>query len=244
MPPTGPWTVDYGETNCTASRSYGSAEKPLLLVLKRSVSDGATQLLIMQAGSGAAATQHDVIVTGGLGTAIRTTALDYSVTNPKNRIRSITLTAAQMRMLSDARRLHIKSQKSQDHDLALTQLPGVQASLDKCIADLSDYWHSSPASQLLVARGASGDILSIFSHGDYPTQAVVEGKTGKVGVRMLIDVNGKVRDCSINETSGSAVLDLQTCAIIRERGKFTPAIDKDGKAIRSILSQNVTWRLP
>ena len=86
--------------------------------------------------------------------------------------------------------------------------------------------------------------MSIFSHGDYPTQPVVEGKTGKVGVRMLIDVNGKVRDCSINETSGSAVLDLQTCAIIRERGKFTPAIDKDGKAIRSILSQNVTWRLP
>ena len=41
---------------------------------------------------------------------------------------------------------------------------------------------------------------------------------------ILIDEFGKVADCTVTQTSGAASIDAQSCAVIRERGKFRPAI--------------------
>lgn len=46
------------------------------------------------------------------------------------------------------------------------------------------------------------------------------------------------------ETSGSAVLDATACALIEERGMFTPALDPDGKPVVSTWSTRVAWQIP
>ena len=47
-----------------------------------------------------------------------------------------------------------------------------------------------------------------------------------------------------NETSGSAVLDAMTCIVLRQRAKFKPARDVDGKPVHSYYDQRVTWQIP
>jgi hypothetical protein len=46
------------------------------------------------------------------------------------------------------------------------------------------------------------------------------------------------------ESSGSNLLDAQTCAIISKRGLFDPARTKTGEPVASIGFQRVRWVLP
>ena len=66
---------------------------------------------------------------------------------------------------------------------------------------------------------------------------------GAVSLALLIDEQGKVADCTVTQTSGVAALDAQSCAIIKERGKFSPAIGHDGKPAKSSWLQRINWAL-
>jgi protein TonB len=68
-------------------------------------------------------------------------------------------------------------------------------------------------------------------------------QTGTAVMVLLIDESGKVADCTLTETSGAAALDAQGCAVIRERGKFTPAIGTDGRPAKSAIQVRVHWKL-
>jgi hypothetical protein len=56
-------------------------------------------------------------------------------------------------------------------------------------------------------------------------------------------VNGRLTGCKIVMSSGSASLDAQTCRIIQQRARFSPARDAQGKPIAGKVFQRVTWRL-
>src|SRR5882757_6835974 len=46
LQPTKNWVLDYGETQCVASRDYGSAENPLVFVIRPSPSGDTYELLL------------------------------------------------------------------------------------------------------------------------------------------------------------------------------------------------------
>ena len=85
--------------------------------------------------------------------------------------------------------------------------------------------------------------MGLFSSDDYPGIAVFNDQMGAVSLVLLIDEQGKVADCTVTQTSGVAALDAQSCAVIKERGKFSPAIGQDGKPAKSSWLQRINWRL-
>lgn len=83
-----------------------------------------------------------------------------------------------------------------------------------------------------------------LSSNDYPPEALRQRIEGTVKAKMEIGPDGKVSNCHIEESSGSAVLDDQTCAILSARAHFRPDTDAKGKPIASYARRTVTWRLP
>lgn len=73
--------------------------------------------------------------------------------------------------------------------------------------------------------------------------AIYEQQSGTVRVALLIDEKGRIADCAILDTSGTPVLDAQTCAILKERARFKPAIGPDGKPAKDGYIQRITWRV-
>jgi protein TonB len=67
------------------------------------------------------------------------------------------------------------------------------------------------------------------------------GIGGTTGVRLRIEPDGKVSECAVIESSGSAGLDKQTCAVSKRRGRYTPAIGHDGKPLWSFTFERITW---
>jgi len=95
-----------------------------------------------------------------------------------------------------------------------------------------------------VQQPTKGDLRMLFSADDYPAVAQRNGEEGTVQARLDINARGRVERCSVIRSSGSASLDQVTCDVLRQRARFAPAHDANGKAVPdSVVTPPVTWRL-
>ena len=94
------------------------------------------------------------------------------------------------------------------------------------------------------AMSARANLGSYFSMDDYPAAALRANDQGTTGFRLTISPSGRVADCVITMSSGSAALDEATCRILRSRARYTPARDLNGNPAMGTDNGRVTWRLP
>ena len=87
------------------------------------------------------------------------------------------------------------------------------------------------------------NLRELVSGDDYPPEAQMADEQGTVDVLVKVDESGRVADCTVEASSGSAALDVQTCRLFWLRAKFAPARDKAGKPVVSAYSRKITWRL-
>lgn len=98
-----------------------------------------------------------------------------------------------------------------------------------------------PAGSRAVPRGAPS---SWVVEDDYPAVALRENMQGKVGFVLDVDSAGRVSDCHVVRSSGWPVLDQTTCALLRRRARFLPAIDSSGVPTSGTWSSRFYWKMP
>lgn len=104
---------------------------------------------------------------------------------------------------------------------------------------------ASPAIAVETPRRAvsKAPLHTLVSSDDYPAAALEANEQGTVRFRLDVDEAGRVANCTIVMSSGSASLDETTCAIMRSRAEFTPAADAEGNAVPDSHITNVRWAL-
>lgn len=88
-----------------------------------------------------------------------------------------------------------------------------------------------------------GSLSGLITGDDYPRQAMERGEQGKVDILVRVDDQGSISDCIVEQSSGFSDLDARTCELIRERAKFKPALDPQGRAIPSEMRTQIGWSL-
>jgi protein TonB len=78
-------------------------------------------------------------------------------------------------------------------------------------------------------------------NSDYPKAAGAAGVGGTVSVLYVVAPSGRVTDCEVTRSSGSAALDDTTCDLIIARFRFEPARDADGRPVESMIEENHRW---
>ena len=78
---------------------------------------------------------------------------------------------------------------------------------------------------------------------DYPLAALAAGERGVTTFALGIDLGGKVQSCDVVTSSGSVLLDQQSCALA-QRWSFEPARNIDGKPTFGKSRHTLNWRLP
>ena len=78
---------------------------------------------------------------------------------------------------------------------------------------------------------------------DYPAAAFRAEQEGRVSVLLSVDADGRVTDCSVTRSSGSALLDTATCSLFKRRGRFFPETDASGTPIAGVYAISRDWRL-
>ncbi|HUG45621.1 MAG TPA: energy transducer TonB [Sphingomicrobium sp.] len=244
LQPTGKWIVNFDDAQCVAERNYGTEEKPLYFVLKQPPLGNAMQFSVIEKKSASArpAELDGTIEFDGQSHKVR--VLRFGPKKMKLRVLMMNFPLEQFSAVRTAGALRLRTQGF-DETFALSQLEPLLEVMNTCVADLRKIWNvDKPEGGEGVAReDAKGNLRRLFSADDYPWQAVISGDGGTVEVALLVDETGKVADCSIARTSGVAVLDAQSCWVLRERAKFTPAVGKDGKPAKDSFLQRISWRV-
>jgi len=243
LQPVGKWTVDFGNDRCVAYRSFGDANDPVHLLLRPSPVGDVLQLQVAEKGINRQGTQEKASVAFGGDAPVPILSLQYGVSGQS--VRMINLSKEQAARLSAATTMRW-SERGKQYDLALGPMTKLIETVEKCKEMLADHWNATLTKRMALKVEPSMDkpILSLFSTNDYPWDAVKGGQSGLAHVVVLVDENGRIADCTLIATSGIALLDAQTCIIIRKRGKFAPAIGADGKPTRGTFHQRVNWEMP
>lgn len=80
-----------------------------------------------------------------------------------------------------------------------------------------------------------------LKNSDYPAAAGEAGVSGTVSVRYVVETDGRVSDCEVTRSSGSPILDDTTCRLIRERFRFRPSLDAQGRPVAAAIVENHSW---
>jgi TonB family protein len=73
----------------------------------------------------------------------------------------------------------------------------------------------------------------------YPSNALRKGHQGTSTVRLYVDVNGKVSDCQVAQSSGHKSLDKVTCKSLL-KARYNPAT-LNGVPIESVVYSPIAW---
>jgi protein TonB len=102
----------------------------------------------------------------------------------------------------------------------------------------------APKARKVAPARARANLASYVSDEDYPTTAVRNEEQGTTRFRLGIGPDGRVTECAVTGSSGSSALDGATCKLMKQRAKFTPAHDSDGKAVADTVTSAIRWVLP
>lgn len=242
--PTTQWTVDYGDTQCNAARSFGSGSDSIALGIIPSFGGDTYKLVISAPRPGPKYTEEmHGTVDFGRG-KIKTWLLHYGGGDMKLSNYQLRVSAAEIEQARSASTVSLHSDNGDDFEFALSEMPEVLDALHKCTADLRQYWMGGPHPVSSLSKPAKGDIHSFFSGQDYPAEALRRGQGGTVQYQLLIDATGRVVGCDLIRESGAPILDAMGCQVIMKKGKFSPAIDGNGKPVRDIVvTPPIQWSL-
>jgi periplasmic protein TonB len=82
-----------------------------------------------------------------------------------------------------------------------------------------------------------------IDNDDYPRRALEARVTGTVFVRFIVQPDGRVSDCRVSRSSGSAELDGTTCRLIERRLRYRPALDAAGRPIPATVMGKQAWEM-
>jgi TonB family protein len=243
-PPTERWVVDFDDAQCIALRNYGTKDSPLTLVLKQPASGDIMQLSVVRRGTGpAAAEQHDASISLDGGKPIQMTVVSAFVRRTGNVVVQTNIRRSTFDLLTRAKSVRIRAKDQLDQSFQLSQVDGVLRILDQCVADLRRVWNVTDEGSASpnLKTPAQGTLQGVLKSDDYPGAALDGDQSGSVKFALLIDETGKVADCTVIETSGVAALDAQSCATVKARARFVPAIGTDGRSAKDAKIQVVRW---
>ena len=258
--PTGKWIVNFADAQCVATRNYGSEADPLYLVLKAPATGGALQVGVVRKSTKNDATQYDGEIVLDETATVRTSLLEFGNKKMGQRAMLANLSAHEVAPIRTAKIIGLRARedgltrlgtrlatnvRKTDESFAVTQMPALMNMLDTCAADLRKIWRvwDEEKGSDGLKEGPTGNLANVFIGEDYPAIAAVQEQMGSAAFVLLIDEQGKVADCTVTGTSGVASLDAQSCAIVKERAKFKPAIGLDGKPAKSSYFQRIMWRI-
>lgn len=77
-------------------------------------------------------------------------------------------------------------------------------------------------------------ILRKLGRRDFPP-GVIEStpRGGRIFTRLRIEANGRVSQCDVMRSFGDSAADQWTCALIRQKATFQPALDRAGQPVAS-----------
>jgi TonB family protein len=242
--PIKPWILNYADEQCLASREYGAPQHPTILAFRPAGNGKSYEVFVFRTTAYPRFAQE---LTGsidfGLG-PIQTWLLRYHVTRSNLVAYKFRVSAEHFVQIANANSVTLTVNGGPTFYLSLQSGLDLLRGLEACTDDLQRFWNMDAAGSARTAIPAKGDVRAVFTPDDYPSEAQGRSQEGSAQFLLLVDETGRVAGCDVLISSDAPALDEVGCIVIKDRARFKPALDRDGKPIRStVVTPSVTWRL-
>ncbi|MEO7654052.1 MAG: hypothetical protein ABIS23_00010 [Sphingomicrobium sp.] len=239
--PASVWVVNYGETQCTAQRTFGQGDRALTLALSPAL-DGASYEIIISEADGPAQLPEQIMGKANFGDrSVKSWALRYRdpasgsqvhrFQVPANLV-AVTAASGDIAFGASAYRAHFQN----------TNLVGALSALDTCLKDLRTYWNAASSARS-TAASARDNVEALLRPANHVDSDMWGGVKGTARYVLYIDPAGRLAGCDAMSADASPILGVLGCDILRQRGQFAPALDKDGKPVRDVIvTSQVRWK--
>lgn len=258
--PSGPWAMEYADEGCRLIRNFSDGKTELTLALERFslglwLRLGLTGTALPFARSGG-----DLEYRYGDAKVRRSEVLDSvladgrsailipeaSLIDPKETdgligaplpdiLKAETETASRISTITFFRRVGMPIA------LDAGSLGAPMKAMQRCVDDLVTGWGIDIARLVNSKEPAkpTSDPVRWVTPADYPRAMLRAGLGGLVRVRLVIGEDGAIDKCMVEVTQPGDFEKL-VCGNIAKRAKFTPALDAEGKPMRSYWTRS--WR--
>ena len=102
-----------------------------------------------------------------------------------------------------------------------------------------------PAPAISKAAGVKGNPGSWVTNDAYPPSSVRDQEQGISGLTFEVNAQGRIENCRVSSSSGSATLDRTACSLVTRRGRYSPALNAAGQPVPGgTKTLRFTWKLP
>lgn len=241
--PTGKWVAEFGDHQCILSRTYGTPKDVLILAFQKLPTQTGVELIVLKAGKRLDLTHGRARVAFLKDTPLEVRFGAYRV-GPNLRRISLGIEDKSYRDAALSGAISLSIPKELEEDFAVPGFGPALEVMDQCAVNLGEVWGIPKEHQKRVSRPAKLiEPGSLFDSNDYPMGALKEDASGRTVMRFLVDENGRPSDCIMLKSSGNKFLDAASCSKMLNRARFEPALDADGRPMRSVSITAINWFL-
>lgn len=78
----------------------------------------------------------------------------------------------------------------------------------------------------------------------YPDRALMRGEQAIIYFRLMVDADGQPESCHIQQSGYSKEFDEAVCGSLMKNARFKPALDAEGKPMKSYFRTTVIFKIP
>jgi len=127
--------------------------------------------------------------------------------------------------------------------LEFGSLAAPMAEMRRCVDDLVKSWGYDPVQQATALRPVSPitPVLKWIDPEDFPMDALYARRSGVVQFRLDVDPEGKVLGCHVLARTDPDEFADTTCRALTKGARLQPALDAQGRPMRSYWVSKLTW---
>ena len=227
------WTVDYGRESCTLARRTGG-ERSSVIALNAGLGLEPGELLILDGGAGL-----DQGLQGQLTVRLDDNAPISLRASPERRnglplVRLSPIPDNFIERLAGADRLSVATEDAIAFSVPLSGAREATEELTRCNDDLLQSWGVDVAARRALGRPAS------LVGSQWAAAITPQASTYLI---FLADVSerGRPTSCRIVVSSRNPRMDAAVCRLIQSRARFRPALDPQGRPVRSQYVSRIRW---
>jgi TonB family protein len=260
LAPTSQWNVDYTDDSCALRRAFGTGDATATLQLRMFSPGDQYELMIVSDALGRARGAPRVRYGSDEEWFEPVAPLVMNSRDQHGVVFSDTLRPVSLKARSEAEAPWTDAERdareaavttitlagSFEHQLTLqtgAMHPPMEA-MRTCIDELVTHWGLDSAAQDTLTRKVQPVEQRDWQRqilGEYPTDMLRQGKSGRVPVRVIVDTAGKPTNCIAVEHSADPAFENAACAGILRHARFEPALDAQGRPVTSYWVTTVIY---
>ena len=262
LSPSSNWHLEFAEDNCRLTRTFGEGDERHILFFQQTFPSDTFGLTMAGTGFTRFSPARPVLLSMGdadvrreshpfrgevddFGAALIYSSIPLIEHEPdENGWQGTTLPALDKDEAGEIDFISAK-QGSREVILRTGKLGPAIAALNTCSQDLVRAWGLDLERHRTVTRYAKPKDLAKITREiveRYPRSALRAGEQAILRMRVMVEADGSVSDCVLQDVGRSEYLQSPACEEMR-KAEFEPAIDADGQPMRSYYATSVIYKI-